>query len=317
MNTTEMVATLRLNGLIPDNSGDYTAAVLLRELNDALRTKFERLVTDARCGYWLQRVVYTTVPNVGVIRMPFRACGLSKIEIGDNSTAASSTFRRLAEVSEGHADLYSVPESTVGTPQVWVARGDKIVLLPTPNAALPIRVSYFVRPSFLIPVQPGGTTAGLITAVNTTARTIVVSSLPSFFDNAGNSGPFVSGTSYAIDVVSPNGWHELQLVSEPASLTTLTFTCTGTGDMSSIQAGDYVRFADQAEWPPIPDDFHRTIIDIATVKVLIQQDYQQKAAGYAQDASSDLVRFSAMISNRVQEEPQRPRGELPSLRRRW
>lgn len=316
MNTTEMLAALKLNALIPDGSGDYTDPVLLRELNDALRTKFERLVTDARCGYWLQRVLYTTTIGNSILRMPFRACGLSKVEIGDSSTAAGSTFRRLQEVSEGHADLYAAPESSTGTPAVWVARGDKIVLLPTPNAQLPIRVSYFVRPSFLIPAQPGGASSGLITAVNATARTIVVSAAPYFFDNGGNSGVFTNG-NYSVDVVSPNGWHELQLVSEMATLNTLTFTCTGTGDMSSIMVGDYVRFADQCEWPALPDDFHRTVIDIATVKILIQQDFQQKAAGYAQDASADLVRFSAMIADRVQEEFRIPRGVSPSLRRRW
>jgi hypothetical protein len=87
--------------------------------------------------------------------------------------------------------------------------------------------------------------------------------------------------------------------------------------MSSIQVGDYVRAADQSEWAPIPDDFHRCLADITSIKILIQRDFQQKAMGYAQDVNSDLSRFSSLINDRVQEEQQVPRAALPSLRRRW
>jgi hypothetical protein len=312
VNTTELLSIVRLNALIEDGNLDYTDSVLLRELNNALTAKFERVVTDAHCGYWLQAKVYATTAGNPILRMPPRACGLSKIEIGDSTSSPS--YRRLPQIREGHADLYQAPSSSYGNPQHWVARGDRIVLLPTPDNAYNVRVSYYVRPSRLIPPQTT-TSLGLITSVNTTARTIAVSAMPLSYNTSGTGSSLTSPT--IIDVVSPNGWQELQLVSEPATFSGTTFTCTGSGDMRSIAAGDYVRAEEQSEWAPIPGDFHRTLADIATVKILIQRDFQEKALGYVQDASSDMRRFSEMISDRVQEEPQVARPAVPSLRRRW
>jgi hypothetical protein len=313
VNTTELIAVVRLNALLEDGMLDYTDSVIIRELNHSLTTKFERMVTDARAGYWLQSKVFTATAGNPIIRMPPRACGLSKVDLGDVTT--DPVYVRLPQMREGHTNLYTAPASSYGRPQHWVARGDRIVLLPTPDDAYKIRVWYYVRPSRLI--APQTTTAlGLITAVSTTARTIACSGgLPLTYTEAGVGSSLTSG-GY-IDVVSPSGWHELQLVHEPATISSTTFTCTSNGDMSSIQVGDYVRAADQSEWAPIPDDFHRCLADITSIKILIQRDFQQKAMGYAQDVNSDLSRFSSLINDRVQEEQQVPRAALPSLRRRW
>jgi hypothetical protein len=291
---------------------DYTDSVLLRELNHSLTTKFERVVTDARCGYWLQSRVTTATVGNPIIRMPPRACGLSKVELGDPVT--DPAYQPLPQLREGHVALYNAPLASVSRPHHWVARGDRISLVPAPDQAYKIRVWYYLRPSRLI--QPQTSTAlGRITAVSTTARTIACSGgMPLAYSETGSSSALVSGGN--IDVVSPNGWHELQLASEPATFSGTTFTCTSNGDMSSIQVGDYVRAEEQTEWPPLPDDFHRCLADITTIKVLIQRDFQNKASGYSQDVNSDLQRFTGIINDRVQEEPQTPRADLPSLRRR-
>jgi len=270
------------------------------------------MVTDARAGYWLQSAVFTATAGNPIIRMPPRACGLSKVDLGDVTT--DPVYVRLPQMREGHTNLYTAPASSTGRPQHWVARGDRIVLLPAPDDAYKIRVWYYIRPSVLIPAQPD-VAYGTITSVNPTARTIAcVLGMP---QRSIASGFQTISTGSKIDVVSATGWHELQLVSELVSVSGTTFTCTGNGDMSSIQTGDFVRYEDQTDWPPLPDDIHRCLADITSVKILIQRDFQQKAAGYAQDVNNDLSRFSSLINDRVQEEQQVPRAALPSLRRRW
>ena len=307
-----MISLVRLNTLLPDGAVDYTDSVILRELNDALTAKFERAVTDARCGYWLQRKVYTTTAGNAILRMPPRACGLSKVEIGDASSTPS--YKRLPLLREGHADLYTGPDGSIGSPKHWVMRGDRIHLTPTPDTAYSVRVSYYLRPSRLTPYQSGG----YITAINTTTRVITIDAMPSSIAVDGTTSTIAVSAFSEFDVVSPTGWHEVQLVNEYCQRSaTLQLTCLGTADLSSVRTGDVVRFAEQAEWPPIPDDFHRALVDIATIKILIQLDFQSKAGGFAQDANADMQRFTALIADRVQEEPQVPRADLPSLRRRW
>ena len=313
MNTTELIAQVRLNALLEDGMLDYTDSVIIRELNHSLTTKFERMVTDARAGYWLQSKVFTATAGNPIIRMPPRACGLSKVDLGDVTT--DPVYVRLPQMREGHTNLYTAPASSTGRPQHWVARGDRIVLLPAPDDAYKVRVWYYVRPSRLVQPQTS-TFLGLITFVDSTTRIISCGNgVPLSYNETGVSSAISSGSK--IDVVSSSGWHELQLVSEPATIFSTSFTCTGSGDMSSIQVGDYVRAEEQTEWPPLPDDFHRCLADITSIKILIQRDFQSKAMGYAQDVNSDLSRFSSLINDRVQEEQQVPRAELPSLRRRW
>lgn len=317
MNTTDLIALVRLQALIEPSNTDYTDAVIMRELNNALTTKFERLVVDAHAGYWLQSIVYTTTSGNGYLRLPPRAIGLSHVEIAAGATTASSgAFLRLAQISEGHTPLVARAYDSLGQPQFFVLRGDRIQLLPTPdNSSYLIKLRYYIRPSRLVTAQASG--FGLVIAVTPAARTVTVSNLPAAYADDGTTS---AGTVSAglVDIVGAAGWRELQVVEATISnLSTTTYTLAAPADLSSVAIGDYVRRADQNEWPQLPEDYHRCLADIASVKILIQRDYQSKAGGYAQDVNADMKRFSDMISMRVQEETRTPRAALPSLRRRW
>lgn len=308
MNTDELIALVRRNATIEDAHADYPDSVLLAELQDSLTTKFQRIVLDARNGYWLQH--YDVVLSSGQthVRMPARATALSKVEIGTGSGDAID-FTRIPRTQEGHADLFEGARSTVGRPQRYVTRGDKIALLPSADSSgYTLRVWYFIRPSRLVEPQP----RGVVTAVNTAARTIAVNQIP--WDQDTELG-VVSGVD-TIDVVHPDGWHELALVGASQTWSGATFSVGGNAPLDTIQVGDVVRKADQSEWPPLPRDFHRCLADITTTKVLLQMDFPAKAQMFAGDVTADLERFTTLISDRVKEEPRKVRAALPWLRRR-
>lgn len=317
MDTSDLLALARLQCLIEPSNVDYTDSVLLRELNNSLTTKFERLVLEAHANYWIQSIDLTTTQGVQEYRLPPRAIGVSKIELG--TTSASSTgFCRMPQCSEDHINLFQSPSTGYNTPERYVMRGDRVFLDPPPNTTYILRIWYYVRPSRLVPAQ--ATTAGLVTAINLSTLALTLSTVPSTYSSVNVATSLASQTNVAIDVVGQGGWRELQVVGALATFngagTTVTFAA-GT-DLTSVQVGDYVRAADQSEWPQLPEDFHRCLVDVSSVKILIQRDFQQKAAGYGQDVSADLTRFSALISPRVQEEPIRLRADLPSLRGgRW
>lgn len=314
MNSTELIAKVRLNCLIEDGAVDYTDAVILSELNDALTTKFQQVVFEADSGYWVQNEVTTSTSGTQQVRMPARSIGLSKVQIG---TGSSPTYVRLPQISEGHAELYEVSATQLGQPNHWVARGDQIVLMPPcDNGGYSFNVLYFIRPSKLVPQQSstvGGTVRGQITAVNMVTRVLTVNVIP--FDQSLAVPVAMTSGSQRIDVVHPDGWHELALVGATQTYSGLNITVGGTASLADIQVGDFVRVADQTDWPPLPDDFHRCLADVASVKILIQQSNQEKGVGFASDVSSDLQRFSKLIAQRVTEEPRVARADLWSLRR--
>jgi hypothetical protein len=312
VNATEMLALLRLNTLLEDTAPDYGDVALLRELNDALTTKFQRMVLDARRGYWLHYVDYQLTAGTKSVRLPPRATSISKVQIG-TGTSSTADFQRLPQVDDGHSEVFEGARSSVGRPQCWFARGDRVHLSPAADSGgYVVRVWYYIRPSWLVPAPNNDN--GRITAINTTTRVLTVNLLP--VDQLLSSPTFITSGNQRIDVVHPDGWHELALVGAPQTYSGVNITVGGSDPLDEISVGDYVRVADQSEWPPIPDDFHRCVVDIATVKILIQRDYQAKAVGFASDVGTDMQRFGAIIANRVREEPRVVRAPLPSLRRR-
>jgi hypothetical protein len=317
MNTTEMLAQLRLNCLLEDTAPDYTDDVLLRELTDSLRTKFQDTVVGFRNGIWQTSYYQPLTAGFPLVRLARQVTVLGKVEIGNGSSANYNdiNFTRLPQVQEGHSDLFESSFNSLGTPQFYVMRGSNIVLLPTPdNAGYVLRVTHFRKPPRLFASQNNvsGTSRGLITAVNQVTRTITVNAQP--FDMSLSTPAAISGT-VNIDVIRDGGWHDHSVSNQPATVSGSTLIVGGTQPLYDVGAGDWVRVFDQSDWPMLPTDFHRCVVDVASTKILIQRGYQQKASNYAGDVTADLQRFETLYSNRVREEPRIARAPLMALRR--
>lgn len=317
MNTTEMLAQLRLNCLIEDNSPDYGSAVLLSELSDALTTKFQDTIVGFRNGTWQQRYFQPVTSGLPLYRLANQVTVLGKVEIGMGSSADYDiiTFQRLPKVDEGHSDLFESSYTGLGQPRSYALRGNDLVLLPTPDSSgYVLRITYYRRPPKLYGSQNNvsGTDRGRVTAINAAAKTITVNTMP--FDQSLTSPAAISGTAQ-IDVIKPNGWYDHSLSNVTASISGNVLTVTSLQPTRDVQVGDYVRVYGQSDWPMLPEDFHRCVVDVATTKILIQRGYQQKASNFAGDVTADLQRFDTLYSNRTREEPRRVRAELLQLRR--
>lgn len=314
MNTSDLLTVLRRNCQLEDTAPDYTDAVLIQELNDALTAKFERPVLDAQANYWITYQDYTLTAGQQIYRLPPRNIGLSKVELAAGSPS-SVGWSRLPEVTEDHISALQSISSSTGTPERFLIRSDRIWLDPPPSGGQSMRVWYYTGPSRLIPFN--SVLTGQISTFDTSARTLTLLAAVVAYDTPGSTTPttVTTGTRF-IDVVGQGVWRDMQLVNVLATFSAsgLTVTLPAGTDMSYLQSGDYVFAADQCAYPMIPEDYHRCLVDIASVKILIQRDFQSKASGYAQDASADITRFALMIADRVQEEPYTHRADLPSLR---
>jgi len=310
MNSTELIAALRMTAFIGDETlfPDYDDLRLSIELTDALHTTFGRAIVSARQGYWLRRDYFDHLPGVKALRIPKRAIAVEQVAIapasgGDPDGLAtpslSGTYQKLEELSETHAQDYEAVQGGVGTPQKYVIRGDMIWLLPTPASVVSVRVTYYLRPSRMVAPQA----EGAITNIDRAAGEVDVDALP--LDLMTNTE---IAHGQLIDVVHPDGWHDPPVISRPCTINGVGPFQIGLGILpesdawNEIRIGDYVRAAEQSEWPPLPVDFHRPLAEVAAIKVMQQLNMTQKAAAQQAMTGADLQRFSSLIQPRVMAE---------------
>ena len=328
MNTYDLAYQILANGFLPSSHPEYPLAPssaipyqLYRELNDCMTQNFERMVVNARSGYWLKSRIVTTVAGTATYRLPPRMCtgGLERVEIAQTATSA---YEPLQQESGTEAVHWELPNSGRGKPARYELRGDAIALLPAPDSSsYQLRLWYYIRPSMLVTPQgsssgelsnlvgslgaPGFTPTqrGVIGAINTTTRVVTVNVLPNDMLGSVAGLSIVNGST--VDIVRGYGWYETVATDLAVSgLSGTTFTLGGTDSLDDVSADPaatphYVRVTNQTDWPPIPRDFHRTLADVATISVLTQLHLLEKAAAYAEKVSADLERFRELLQPRV------------------
>lgn len=309
-NTYELVAQALANGFLPTTQTDYSLAnpyQLIRELNDCVTQNFERAVVNARQGYWLHNTIVTLTAGQARVRVPHRcaAGGLDRLEIADTATSEYSPL----DTGQGRQALqFEGTYGMRGPTRRYEQRGEWIHLLPVNDTAgRVLRIWYYVRPSKLvIPQSPtltntsvdiGVSLRGRITSIADIAnRKVTVNAIP-YKQRLTTPTDVVAGTDQ-IDIVKPNGWYELALVD--ASFTSFGFVLTlgGTDPLDDVEVGDYVRAADETDWPCIPQDFHRLLADLGCMSMLVQLHYLEKAQAYGEKAAGDMDRFRDIIKPR-------------------
>jgi len=328
VNTYDLAYQVLANGYLPDSHPQYPLAPasaipyqLYRELNDCMTQNFERMVVNARSGYWLKSQIVTTVAGTATYRLPARMCtgGLERVEIAQSS---SSSYEPLQEESGTEVVRYELAGSGTGVPERFELRGDAIALLPTPNSSYQLRIWYYIRPSMLVTPQasssgvtsaslgslsaPGFTPTlrGLIGSVNTTSRVVNVNVLPN--DMLWSAAGFALGSGFTADIVRGYGWYEVVVADALVTVSGTNITIGGSDSLEDVIASSsdpasphYVRFANQTDWPPLPRDFHRALADLTTVSVLTQLHLLEKAQAFREKISGDLDRFKELLQPRV------------------
>lgn len=309
MRSDELIARARRVAFIGDQYAytEYDDQVLLDEMNDRLRSVFSDAIISARSGYWLTTIVYAGNVTYGSFRIPSRAAvgGLESVEY-----LLNGEYYHLRELSPREVAPWEVTSNSTadGLPIGYWLDGEKVNLVRAPQSGVTIRLRYYLRPSLLVTSQSstsGGSFAnrGLITAVNNTAQTVTVNSLP--YDES-LSVPAVITTGATIDIVRPTGWFTPTVVSQVCGITGTTVSLpymTADDFNQSIRVGDYVRLAEQTDWPALPADFHRMLADATAANILREMDLASKAETVSTAASADFARFAKVIQPRVKSEP--------------
>lgn len=312
MRSEELEAACRQSAYIGDaaNYPSYPQSVVLGEINAKLQSAFEDIVTKARSGYWLHEFLYTTTATNARFRIPPRSVvgGLEKVEI--SPAATGQPFTKLDEIPQSIVQNYE--GQSPGFPYLYTVQGDMVEVIPAPTAGMVVRMTYYARPSRLVPSQsdPNGTVRGRITTLaGIASRQVTVNALP--FDQSLTVPAAITTATQRIDIVHPDGWHELSLVDATQTIAGLVITIGGTDPLGDIQVGDFVRVADQTDWPCLPDDFHQPLADTAAVKIMGQLNMLEKAKNLETTNNNDLARFRSLLLPRVKADPK----QIPCMRR--
>jgi len=141
MTLTELI-TLTSTWLDDVNNGYFTTTQITAWLNNAQR-ETQKMVIQAFEGHYRKCVETTTLANQREYQLPDDFKKLSRLEYILSGTSFQNESRqRLSKITENQQDYF--PENT-GTPISYYFQGDKLILVPCPDQAKTLRMTYLYR----------------------------------------------------------------------------------------------------------------------------------------------------------------------------
>lgn len=317
-----LIAEVRRAAQLPDSFADYTDAIIRTELNTQLQQRFARIMVKARVGMMLKRYSQTLTSGTATYPLPSRA-----MHAGAECLSISlGTSSWPLEQIEAH-QVWQYENMSTDRPRFYAMLGSSYRLYPTPNDAYTLRVQYYLRPSRIVEKQDDST-IGQVSAVDQTARTLTVTTYSSIVDK--DTGTALSA-SRRIDLVrgpplvviaAVQGYdasYEVVMPSATFSVVSTTLTLAGTTDMSEVQVGDYVRVADQSEWPSIPHEYHPALCWSVAAKIARDRGMMNTAQALEADVVRALDELADDIQPRVKSSAQTlvPRAHMLRGRGSW
>lgn len=245
----ELLATLKVRGMIPESAGSWTDAALLKAAFDEAQTWLLPLLINARSEFLVKVEDIAVVANQGSYRPNARVAAIRQVAF----LRADGTEYELTEIAPPKKTEWGLQPTRTGQPQFYTFEDSVITLWPKPGAAGDsLRVRYHYRPNryavladtCAITAFPGGAAAGytrlavssIPVAMNAAAAVDITRSTPNFDLLAFGLAPGVAiataGTS--IDVLT-------------ASLP---------GAPNAIAIGDRVALANYTAFPNMPPELH-------------------------------------------------------------
>lgn len=286
MDTTALIAWVREQATLAPESTEYDDPKILQLLNQARIELFEPVIAACRAGYWTHTLVRTLGANNPVVRLPPRAAAFLHADIRCNT----GDWCPLQEALESEQQDWERDRSSI--PRAYIIRGTTMHLLNAPTTGqYSLRVKIIVRPSVLYTPQA----AGLVTAIDLGTNTLTLTGLP--VDKSTNTT--INGT-LNVDVIEPIDNYELSLFHAPATVLDGTHVQVSSSySLLQVQIGDYLRVANQTEWPNLPEHFHSALASAAAIPPCVQRDLYERVSDLRQDVSAAATRLATHLMPRT------------------
>lgn len=231
--------------MIASSDANYSTDRLLSLMTSQMRGYISKFLMTVREEYLVANKDYSITSSTPSIRVPERAIGnkIKNVLLVDGTATVPlpriEPERRHEFVTSGAAGGYMFEDSN-------------IVFVPAPTGSFTVRVVYFQRRSRLVQA----TECGLITAINTGAKQVTISAVPTLFTGA-----------LTLDFVRATPPFDNLSIDQPATIAGSVITFTNALP-TGLAVGDYVAFANQSPIPQIPIEMHELLVERAVLRIL-------------------------------------------------
>lgn len=277
-NTTRLVSQVTLKGALPD--GRFTDQEILDLASDCLISEIAPILVASREEYYVQNKDLTVTASQANYLIPYRAMGATLREV--------KILRNTCWVDLIRIDPEEIASTNTGNPEHFYLEGNNVVLYPTPDTTGDtLRLSYFVRPSSLVPTSE----CARITAIASNTLTLTT---PTGWD-----------TSDTFDLVQGISGFQLKGIDFSASqVNSGDIVLSGTIP-TDLVVGDYVCLSGESCFPHIPADAHQLLVQLTVVSCLESIGDQTNLPIAVQRAQSLKQAFGMLLSNRIQGAPRK------------
>lgn len=281
--TTRLLAQANLKGALP--TGRFTDQEVLDLASDSLISLIAPMVVASREEYYLQDDDQTVTASQAAYPIPYRALGMGLREI--------KVIRGTEIVDLYRIDPEDIYSTQTGLSEGFYLKGNNVILYPTPSASGDtLRLTYFVRPSLLVPTNQ----CAQITAIASNTLTCVPPSTWTTADTfdlvQGKSGFALKGMDLAASAV--NAGNLILSATTP----------------STLAVGDYVSLSGESCFPHLPAEAHQLLVHLTVAACLESMGDNEGLARTQAMAGSLKQNFSLLLGNRVQGAPRRFNSRL-------
>lgn len=293
-----------------------TAAFIRACADEVIATRVWPTIRMVKEDYGLKTHDITITAGTAKYRLPRRASGaaLKNVFI----VGSDSVTRRLTHVPYNRKHNIS-NAGNQGTPIGFSIEGDRVELLPTPDASATLRLAYYLRPSTLVAVSACGE---IDSAVDDAGNvTIGVSSVPSGFPAAATSAYYdvvQESPNFDLLVVDVGGLRDNSPTDE-FIFTTTAFGATAAAEIESdisLLRTNYLCLAGETPVVPCPVELQHAVYRMTAGAVLASDgDAAASSAMYA-IGQEELDRCKPLLSPRIDGEKQPLINHSSALRSR-
>jgi len=249
--TAEFVAAVKHRVTIPASQALLSEDDILAFASQIQKTKIVPMLVAIREEFFVVREEEDVVQNQNEYAIPYRSIGrgLRDLKIKDSQGDRTHDLTQYAI-----EDLQDISGYSGYVRRGFYFRGDKIVLVPTPDiSTLILEKWYMRRPSAPVPV------ADAAQVVSISSPNVVVNLVPTGW-NSGTVIDFIAGLQ---------GNNILQMDSEITNVSGTTITFATTDDVpANLSVGDWISVAQTTPVFQLPDEVTDLLVTLTAVRVL-------------------------------------------------
>lgn len=272
MNNTELVASIKILGGIPENQGQFSPASILNLATEEMSERMLPFLIVLSTGLYNYDF---TIPIVVGTQKYFISPRAAFMSIRDIKLIGSTTNINLLPIDPTRA-----LKSSAGPINGYYFQQSKIVLDRIPAQAATLGYSARIKPSSLTETSY----SSQVTAFNAALKTITLSSVPT---------AFIAG--YNLDTIKSTSGHDLIDIDNPiASIATLTLTMTNALSLD-IAVGDWLSPAGTSPVPQMSDELHSTLSLMCASRCLLTLGQLDQKKALDERINENLKMFKVVM----------------------